>query len=255
MILTLHLLLRYCSAMNTESPTHISSDKIVIGIMVLVLVIIVGGLGIYLRSEPANTKLQSKIDTQQATIDSLTAQNSSLQQRNNLLQSRIDRLERGILPTPTPYYPVYPTPTVFSPIKNHQYDSGGSLRITGIYELTDSVIYTTNTPAYSTFLTWIKPGQKTESYMVRGSRFNSRDRTQLTQGFGYQIEVYHSDKNVFTSTEYFFMGNRTVLADARCPSSYSAAGQPVCTPGNSCIKDSSFISEYCPLINSSRVTY
>ncbi len=123
------------------------------------------------------------------------------------------------------------------------------IKIMGIYELQDSVIFTTNQPSYSTMYFWFNPQLKNTQY---GDGLNTAHTlSQLSKGEGYQFKLYtHSPNDGFLSDTYTFQGNKIVLADPRCPQSveYDNKNQiisAVCS-SNACVKDTTFITNDCP---------
>jgi hypothetical protein len=193
-----------------------SADKIILCVIGVILLITIAGFVAYLRTNPVDQKLESKIAAQQTQIDRLTMENNRLQRQNS----------EQVFNTMRPYA----TPLSSNLFLTHQFSSSGPLQITGIYELFNTVIYTTNVPVSTTIYSWETLNAKSAIPMIYGSRVNTGDSFVFRPGMSYQIKLLSGNQSILSEV-YSFTGNRTVVTDPRCR----------------IIKDTLFLQEYCPL--------
>jgi hypothetical protein len=88
--------------------------------------------------------------------------------------------------------------------------------VLGIYELEDSVFFTTKSDVNAKFLHWLQPETKTSMYLGTGVAFNTKANSITKKGFGYQIVVTEANGSESASENYIFQGSRVVIEDSRC---------------------------------------
>ena len=80
----------------------------------------------------------------------------------------------------------------------------GKTRILGIYEMEDSVFFTTNNDVTGKMFHWLMPESKTQMFLGSGVAFSSKTNSRTRKGFGYQLTASDSKGNEVSSDEYLF---------------------------------------------------
>lgn len=95
------------------------------------------------------------------------------------------------------------------------------VKIMGLYELDDTLVFTTNKVANQAIVEYWNPGLRgniTASYPAHSIYDLRYEDTSLKlyKGMEYKISVYNKDGSLFSTQDYSFQGNRIVLMDSRC---------------------------------------
>jgi hypothetical protein len=121
-------------------------------------------------------------------------------------------------PTPaaTPAPKIEGTPLVNC--KMTEASDSAKLKIMGIYETSNSVIYTTNKLANGNIDYWTSdPKLASSAYMYATDTFDSSiNGGQFNKVMGYRVHAFNTTGEKVVSSDYEFQGNRTVIADPRC---------------------------------------
>lgn len=112
--------------------------------------------------------------------------------------------------------------------------STSEIKIMGIYELSDSVLFTTNKLVNASVEHWSDAEQKqnpASEYFYASSVFDTKERgSTFRKVMGYRIKIFDASGNKASSDSYIFEGNRTVVNDPRClslsPTLYPAPPLP-----------------------------
>ncbi len=141
----------------------------------------------------------------------------------------------------------YTNNTQKTPVAN----SPGSAQTVGLYELANSVVYVTDKPSYSNFYFWFNPQLINTTY--GDGKLTEHTQSQMQKGEGYRFILFdQKPEDGIKSDSYIFEGNRTIIADPRCPQqvnldSSNKVTSVVCKDDAVCVKDFTFISNTCPM--------
>lgn len=133
------------------------------------------------------------------------------------------------VPTATITLTLTPTPTAgfqnYPQLRSCKLESeappSDEIKIMGIYELEDSVLFTTNRAVNAIVETWRKdPKVPDQAVPMSGAIIFDTKKTlanlTLSKATGYRIKIFHPSGGETVSQDYIFEGNRTVLQDPRC---------------------------------------
>lgn len=130
-------------------------------------------------------------------------------------------------PTPTPT--INPANYYFLKSCKLELDNSesSSIKIMGIYEQEDSVVFTANRLANSSIEYWWQDSNNpVTANMYANNIFDtSLTGTKFNKVMGYRIKIFDASGNKENSESYIFQGNRTVIADPRCVSESPTGSQ------------------------------